>query len=405
MNLMSQFCHDLSTKLLLNFHFQKESLLYRGPFFRKSGLVIDLASAELFRDLDPSELQALREAARELTFPAGIRIFSENEPGDGVYVIREGLVEIAHLVGDRTLCVFSKFGPGEFFGEMAVIDDLPRSASTTAVKETKVYFIPRAEMAALLKRLPALSFKMLEEISRRLRDFNQHHLREVIQAERLSALGTFARSIVHDLKTPLTVINIATEIMSDPKTSTDMRRQSYARVRRQVNSITELVSDILDFTQSSRSGEPLPLLDYGDFIQTLVDELRSEVETKTSRLDLPEDPPDVKLQFDPHRLRRVLLNLIHNAVDMMPPDGRVVLHFHNDGNKIITEVQDSGPGIAPEVADKLFEAFVTFGKTHGTGLGLSICKKIIEDHGGQISARNAPVHGAIFSFTLPIPKT
>src|SRR5579862_4936218 len=112
----------------------------------------DLGSAGLFRDLDPRELRALREIARERTFPAGTRIFSENDPGDGVYVIREGLVEIAHLVGERALCVFSKFGPGEIFGEMAVIEDRPRSASTTAVKETKVYFIPRAEMAALLKR-------------------------------------------------------------------------------------------------------------------------------------------------------------------------------------------------------------------------------------------------------------
>jgi signal transduction histidine kinase len=74
-------------------------------------------------------------------------------------------------------------------------------------------------------------------------------------------------------------------------------------------------------------------------------------------------------------------------------------------NEIVTEVQDNGPGIAPEVAGRLFQAFVTYGKERGTGLGLSICKKIIEDHGGSISARNAPVgHGAIFSFVLPVAK-
>jgi signal transduction histidine kinase len=367
--------------------------------------VTDLGEVELFRNLDPKELQALREIARERTYPAGARIFTQNDAGDGVYVIREGLVEIAHLIGERALCVFSKFGAGEIFGEMAVIEDLPRSATTTAAKETKVYFIPRDEMAALLRRSPSLSFRLLQEISKRLRDFNQHHLREIVQAERLSTIGSFARSIVHDLKTPLTVINMATEIMSTSSASPQIRGESYTRVKRQIRSITELIGDILDFTQSPRGAAALPLINYRDYIQNLIGELRAEVQLKSIQLELENEPPDIQVPLDSHRLRRVIINLLHNAVDMMPEGGRIILRFKNDGTKVITEIQDSGPGIAPEIADKLFQAFVTFGKEHGTGLGLSICKKIVEDHGGTISARNAPGGGAIFSFTLPVPKT
>ncbi len=235
----------------------------------------DLGEVELFRNLDPKELQALREIARERTYPAGARIFTQNDAGDGVYVIREGLVEIAHLIGERALCVFSKFGAGDIFGEMAVIEDLPRSATTTAAKETKVYFIPRDEMAALLRRSPSLSFRLLQEISKRLRDFNQHHLREIVQAERLSTIGSFARSIVHDLKTPLTVINMATEIMSTSSASPQIRGESYTRVKRQIRSITELIGDILDFTQSPRGPSALPLINYRDYIQNLIGELRA----------------------------------------------------------------------------------------------------------------------------------
>lgn len=366
---------------------------------------MDLGSADLFQGLDPGELQALREIARERSFPAGTRIFSENDPGDGVYIIREGEVEIAHLVGDRAFCIFTKFGPGEIFGEMGVIEDLPRSATTTALKETKVYFIPRAEMTAILKRSPALSFKLLQGISKRLRDFNQRHLSEIIQAERLSALGNFARSIVHDLKTPLTIIGMATEIMSSPKTSVDMRNQSYVRVRRQITSITDLVSDILDFTQNKSGGvATLPAQSYRNFIQSLVSELQAEAEYKTSHLQMENEPAEAGVQFDPQRIRRVILNLLRNAVDMMPETGQVILRFYNVDDEIITEIQDTGPGIAPEIADKLFQTFVTYGKAHGTGLGLSICKKIVEEHGGRIYARNAPGRGAIFSFTLPIAK-
>lgn len=362
----------------------------------------DLGSADLFRELDPRDIQALRKIAQERAYPAGARIFSENDPGDGIYVIRDGLVEIAHVAGDQAIRLFSKFGPGEIFGEMAVIEDLPRSATITAAKETRVYFIPREEIRALLQRSPALSFELLQGISRRLRDFNQRHLSEIVEAERLAALGNFARSIVHDLKTPLAVIGMATEIMSAPNTRPEMRSESCARVKRQVTFISELVGDILEFTQTQRSDTPLPSVNYREFIQTIASELRSEDNLKTASLRLENEPPDIKLQFDPRRLRRVIFNLIDNAVDIMPENGEIILRFQNGKNEITTEIQDTGPGIPPQIANKLFQAFATFGKQHGTGLGLSICKKIIEDHGGRISARNAQDRGAIFSFTLPI---
>ena len=79
------------------------------------------------------------------------------------------------------------------------------------------------------------------------------------------------------------------------------------------------------------------------------------------------------------------------------------LRFRVEDGNVATEVQDTGKGIDPEIANRLFEAFATHGKPQGTGLGLSICKKIIEDHGGRITAGNAPEGGALFTFTLPVP--
>jgi two-component system sensor kinase FixL len=71
----------------------------------------------------------------------------------------------------------------------------------------------------------------------------------------------------------------------------------------------------------------------------------------------------------------------------------------------MTSVTDTGPGIAPEIAGKLFEAFVTFGKPNGTGLGLSICQRIVEDHRGRISCENSPDGGACFKVSLPVIPT
>ena len=100
----------------------------------------------------------------------------------------------------------------------------------------------------------------------------------------------------------------------------------------------------------------------------------------------------------------MFFNLVGNATDIMPRGGKVFLRFAAGENEITTEIEDTGSGIAPEIADKLFQPFATHGKAKGTGLGLSICKKIVEDHGGKISVRGEPGRGAIFAFTLPVAK-
>jgi signal transduction histidine kinase len=132
-----------------------------------------------------------------------------------------------------------------------------------------------------------------------------------------------------------------------------------------------------------------------------MEDIRTEISLRSVSLELENSPPAVPVLLNPKRLRRVFFNLIHNATDAMPGGGKIVWRFRCTPAEVITEVEDTGPGIAPEIAGQLFEAFATFGKANGTGLGLSICKKILEDHGGWISSRTEPGQGAIFSFGLP----
>jgi signal transduction histidine kinase len=365
----------------------------------------ELASVALFQGLSPVEWQDLRRIAQERSFAARQEIFREGDPGDGVYVVRDGSVEIAHLTDLQEHRVFSRLGPGEIFGEMAVIEDLPRSATATVVKDARVYFIPRDEMLALLKRSPGLAFNVLQEISRRLRDFNQLHLREIVQAERLAVVGNFARSILHDLKNPLTVISLATETLEHPGITPEKRAQSLAYLHQQIENISGMIGDVLEFTQSSRSNVAFTPADYRQFVTGLWPELDADARVKSVRMELQNDPPAVQLRLDARRLRRVFFNLLHNAIDVMPGGGRILLRFRQEDQEVITEMEDTGPGIAPEIADRLFQPFATHGKPHGTGLGLSICKKIVEDHGGRMGARHEPGHSAIFTFALPVLKT
>ena len=363
-----------------------------------------LEAIALFRNLSPGDLPALRLITQERHFAAGSEIFRAGAPGDGVYFVKDGRVEISGPVGGEKRRVLCQFGPGEIFGEMAVIEELPRSATAMALAETQVYFIPRGPMRSLIERSPALAFSLLQLISHRLREFNQLHLRELVQAESLAIIGRFAQSIVHDLKNPLSIISLSSEVFDLPGISQAVRSKSQLRIRKQVERIDDMVSDILIFTQRSKQeAQPVPA-DYRTFLQALIPDLRAESELKGVQIELPADPPARRVRLDARRLSRIFYNLCNNARDFMPDGGKIFLRFSAGENEIITEIEDTGPGIAPEIAGKLFQPFATHGKARGTGLGLTICKNIVEDHGGRIWVRNEPGHGAIFCFALPLVK-
>jgi signal transduction histidine kinase len=253
----------------------------------------------------------------------------------------------------------------------------------------------------LLERSPALAAALLQLVSHRLRDFNQHYLRETLQAERLAAVGRFARSIIHDLKNPLNIISLTTEMFFRADATPALRETAQARINKQLERINDLITDMLQFTQNSQAIALAPV-NYAKFIEQLVGELRPEFEFRSVVLQLGNPPPPVTLSIDAKRLRRVFYNLAHNAAEAMPGAGTLTLRFIQTDQELRTELADTGPGIASEMAGRLFQPFATHGKTHGSGLGLSICQKNIEDHGGRITAHNGPAGGAVFTFSLPL---
>ena len=366
--------------------------------------MVPLESSELFSQLPAVELKQLTNVTREMTVPAGREIFKEGDPGDGVYIVKSGQVHISAVVGTGERRVYSKLAPGDFFGEMAVLDNQPRSACATAETDAQLYFIPREQMAVLLTHSPGLSMALLQAISRRLREFNHQYLREVLQAERMALIGRFASSIVHDLKNPLTIIGLAAEMACLDNASAQARQGSMDRIHKQVERITSMVNDILDYTRGAQGPVTLNPEDYGGYLQGIVDELQREVANRGVTVRFENPPPTVKLALNPPRLNRVFYNLVLNAVDEMPGGGTVSVRTRLDDNEVVTEIADTGEGIAPEIIDRLFEAFATYGKTKGTGLGLSICQRIVQEHGGRIWAGNRPEGGAVFCFSIPRMK-
>ena len=361
-----------------------------------------LRSAAVFKGMGEADLTSLEHFSKLKSLQPGQTVFREGDAGDGLYFIISGKIQISARFGDDQCRVFATFGPGEFFGEMAVLDDAPRSADAIAEEASHVYFVPRENLAEILERNPKLALRMLRDFSRRLREFDRKYMDEAIQVERLVTIGKFARTIIHDLKNPLHIIGMSAEMMGIHGASPEKQAAGKSRIRRQVERMSKMVTEFLEFTRGDKTSSNVIETDYAQFVNEIIDELRPEVAGTSVAIELNGPLPRVNVLIDPTRLAHVFYNLVSNACDAMPGGGKIKIRLAQKSREVITEIEDSGKGIPPQIAQRLFEPFATHGKAGGTGLGLSICKRVVEDHSGRISVRQEPGRGAIFVFTLPL---
>jgi signal transduction histidine kinase len=360
-------------------------------------------NGERFSGALRAELEALQPAGVPRTFHAGEIIFSAGDKGDGFYIIESGRVQILATFSGSEPRLLATIGAGDFFGEMAILDDAPRSATAKAESDTRAIFLSRDELLDLLERNPRLALNLIREFSNRIRALNRKYINEIIQAERLALIGRFAATVVHDFKNPLTIIGLASELACADDTPTLMRAKAQQKINRQIERMSNMLQELIEFTRPSGPRPSLRGQPFAEFFEPLADELKQELADRRVKL-VAASIPDVEVRLDPPRLARLFYNLINNAVEAMPEGGKINLKFIEHPTHLQIDVADTGEGIPVAIASSLFEPFTTHGKPNGTGLGLSICKKIVEDHGGRIWVTSEPGHGATFSFTLPLAK-
>ena len=367
--------------------------------------MVSIEASGLFGGLTADEKERLRAVAQLKLYPAQHEIFRQGDHGDGLYVVVEGSVRITTELADGQTSLLSRIESGMFFGEMAVVDAGPRSATAATDVATSVYFIPSEAVHQMLDASPQLALRMIREFSHRMREGNRHYIEAVLQAERLAMVGRFARSIVHDFKNPLNVIGLAAELTCLEKISMSVRIHAASRIRKQVDRLTNMINELLEFTRGNTSAKVVGSTNLAEFVAKIMEDIGADAAEKGVTLICANPAPSRFVLLDPQRMTHVFYNLINNAVEVMVNGGEVRLHFREEPGFVFIDVEDTGPGIAPEVLNRLFEPFATFGKIQGTGLGLSICKKIVDDHGGDISSRNKEDgSGAVFTFSLPISE-
>ncbi|MCW5830255.1 MAG: hybrid sensor histidine kinase/response regulator [Deltaproteobacteria bacterium] len=236
----------------------------------------------------------------------------------------------------------------------------------------------------------------LEKANKELKDARA----ELIRRERLSAIGTMASSIIHDFKGPMTAILGFSELLAMDEVPKEDKAKIYETLRGEIDRMVGMTGDVLAFTRGEIAHAP-ELTDIGEFLSNTTSALSKLLGNASVEL-VHEFKVQPKVQIDPQRFRRVIENLISNSCDAMQDGGKIFVRVVPDEDgKIHVEVEDTGRGIPPEVRDKLFEPFATFGKAHGTGLGMAIARKVVEAHGGTIELVDKDTPGAMFRITIP----
>jgi signal transduction histidine kinase len=367
--------------------------------------MVELEGSRFCRHFSPEEQALVRRHAMPRAFRAGEVIFNEGDAGDGLYIVHSGLIRITATSTPDRQHVLSRMEPGDYFGEMAVFDGGPRSASAVALEDSRLSFVPMGAVSELLARSPMLAASLVRDASLRMREFNRRFLQESLKAERLQLVERLARTIVHDFRNPLNVIGIAADLAAEESASTDTRASARDRIRNQVGVLNRMMQELLDFTRAVPPNAVLPKVSFPEFVRDILFELRPEAARRGVDLAVDGEVPDLRLRLDPHRLTRVFTNLYANAFDAMSgrENAKLLLRFRHDASWVSVDLSDNGKGIPSEHQAHLFEPFFTYGKDHGTGLGLAICERIVKEHGGTISVESRSGQGARFSFTLPVP--
>jgi len=240
---------------------------------------------------------------------------------------------------------------------------------------------------------------------------------ELLRAERLATIGKLAAQITHEVRNPLSSIGLNAELLEEELASSDDEaRELLEAIQAEVQRVKSITEEYLRFARMPRPemGE----VELGPLLTTITGFLSHQMDQRgVATRYLGFDADIAPIRADPDQLRQVVINIVNNALDALRPEGgeptdgpeigfelsEIDPAASPQGGGVRLDIVDNGPGIDAEVADTLFEPFVT-GKSGGTGLGLALSQKIMTEHGGTIAALSPVSDGRGTRFRIELPR-
>jgi signal transduction histidine kinase/putative methionine-R-sulfoxide reductase with GAF domain len=291
-------------------------------------------------------------------------------------------VEVTGLFGfesNATLAVPLDGEDGQALGAIALYGKRDWSGFTDEDRELCVLIAANASTAIRL------------QLAREVRDHEA----------RLTTIGRLLSGVVHDLKTPLTVIGGYVQLMKKAE-SPEKRGQYAEQILKQFEHIQTMQREVLEFARGQKT-----ILVRKVYLQKFWSDVREQLEKgfASRGMELEIDVQDRgTARFDEGKMLRLVHNLARNAIEAMPETRRgkfVITVKRAKDDALVVSFADNGPGIPKDIEHRLFQSFATSGKKGGTGLGLAIVKKIAEEHGGTIEVESSSKSGATFVLRLP----
>jgi signal transduction histidine kinase len=388
---------------------------------------------EAFPDLDAAALQELVGLVRVKTYPVGTLICKEGAFEHVFYLIVQGEVAITkHLHGDEERVLRHSL-IGDFFGEMALIQDVPRSANVRATRETTVLEFDRDVFEHLMANSPNLAWRMVRTTFDRLRANDQTALDDLREAyQTLARLDKakldFISIAAHELRTPLTVIQGYADVLrNNPRIKVDETLGEVVEgIIHGATRLHEIVNGMLDISKIDT--ETLQVSRVPVLLQSVLAELRNQfagvLAERKLTLYIRQIGEVPYIEGDPNLIYKVFYQLYTNAIKYTPDGGTITVTYWQTeveamGPSVAVVIQDTGIGINPKHHKAIFEKFYQIGevalhssgkttfKGGGPGLGLALVKGAVEAHGGMVwvespgySEETFP--GSAFKVLLPV---
>jgi signal transduction histidine kinase len=265
-------------------------------------------------------------------------------------------------------------------------------------------------LLVVLFGLPAVTVGIVADRERRAREEVEGLLnrlqtaqQELLVSERMATVGRLSLKVAHEVRNPISAIELNAEMLEDivrARSGNDMEEAGglVSAIRDQVTTLDALTEEYLAFARFPKAHFE------EESINQLVEELAAFVRPVATRqgltMSVETDPAVPMMEIDRTLMRQAILNLVKNGQEALSRGGGLTISTRALGESVEIAVADTGPGIGPDVGDRLFEQFFTT-KPQGTGLGLSICRQIVAEHGGDLTWANRPGGGAVFTIRLP----
>ncbi|MGC9362013.1 MAG: cyclic nucleotide-binding domain-containing protein [Candidatus Syntrophosphaera sp.] len=356
----------------------------------------------LFTGLEKEKVRDFTQNLKTVKYKKGDSIMLENESGSCLYIIKKGRVEVNKALesAETPFAQLSVMEEGDFFGEMSLLNDTPRSAKIIALENVELLEIPKDDFINLSLSQPAVMFNLIRILSSRLRVTNERFtelMNEMISKNRLMAIGMTASKIIHDIKTPLTVIVLTAQLIESLFPDSAEFTES---IIKQTKLVDELVRETLDYVKGTPNDLLIRKVDMAQFLKDLKDTYGASLKGRDITLTIENNCTD-HAYFDEERMRRVLMNLLRNSSEALEENGEIIISAKIASSWLQISVADNGPGVPESIVPNLFKPFLTYNKPNGTGLGLPICQKLVQEHSGRMDFYHVKPHGARFDIRIP----